>query len=188
MSLAKKLDNYSFSSIHNVEANYLLWKVSSKIASSSSHNYNGISLLGLPGSESIGILTYHVMSPLLHLENVLPLGTLGLNTFNHPWTYQVTHSNPLPALASLVLSYVSGRMCHGSFLMSNSSCSLLDGGFMTSHNSQHVERITYWSHDKRLIAQGSFITAFNPLATQSKVLHRQRFSSSVCQIGAGWCT
>ena len=34
-------------------------------------------------------------------------------------------------------------------------------------------------------AQGSAISAFNPLAAQQCVLHRQGFSSSVCQAVAG---
>ena len=38
------------------------------------------------------------------LENPLPLGPLGLNAFNHPWTYQVIYVFPPPALVLLFLS------------------------------------------------------------------------------------
>ena len=38
------------------------------------------------------------------LETPLPLGTLGLNAFSHPWTFQVSYVFPLPALVPLVLS------------------------------------------------------------------------------------
>ena len=38
------------------------------------------------------------------LETPLPLGPLGLNAFNHPWTFQVSYVFPSPALVPLVLS------------------------------------------------------------------------------------
>ena len=37
-------------------------------------------------------------------ETPLPVGALGLNAFNHPWTFQVGYVFPAPALLSLVLS------------------------------------------------------------------------------------
>ena len=37
------------------------------------------------------------------LESPLPLGVLGLNSFNHLWMFQVSYMFPAPALASLVL-------------------------------------------------------------------------------------
>ena len=37
-------------------------------------------------------------------ENQLPPETLGLNTFNHPWEYQVSYIFPPQALVPLVLS------------------------------------------------------------------------------------
>ena len=38
------------------------------------------------------------------LEKPLPLGSLGLNAFNHPWKFQMSYIFPLPALIPLVLS------------------------------------------------------------------------------------
>ena len=51
------------------------------------------------------------------LETTLPLGTLGLNAFSHPWTFQVSHVFPPPALVPLVLSkflaeHVNGQLRH----------------------------------------------------------------------------
>ena len=49
------------------------------------------------------------------LETPLPLGTLGLNAFSHPWTFQVSYVFPPPALVPLVLSkflaeHVNGQL------------------------------------------------------------------------------
>ena len=51
------------------------------------------------------------------LETPLPLGALGLNTFSHPWTFQVSYVFPPLALVPLVLSkflaeHVSGQLRH----------------------------------------------------------------------------
>ena len=63
---------------------------------------------------------------------------------------------------------------------------MLDGGSLASHSSQDVGRhLSALSHHKRSFygcfgrqhAQGSAISAFNPLAVQRCVLHRQGFSS-----------
>ena len=71
---------------------------------------------------------------------------------------------------------------------------MLDGSSLTSHSSQHVGRHTTAAfHHKRSCcgcfgrpcAQGLAISAFNPLAAQTSVLHRQVFSSSVCQVVVG---
>ena len=47
---------------------------------------------------------YHLMPVLLHLGNTITSGTLGLNAFNHPWTFQVSYLCPPSALFPLVLS------------------------------------------------------------------------------------
>ena len=65
---------------------------------------------------------------------------------------------------------------------------------MSFHSSQHVGRhSSSVSHHKRpchrclgwLCVQGSAIAAFNPLAAKGCMLHKQGFSSSVCQVVAG---
>ena len=71
---------------------------------------------------------------------------------------------------------------------------MLDGSSLASHNSQQAGgRSLAVSHHKRSHcgcfgrpgAQGSKISAFNPLAVQQCVLCRQGFSSSVCLAVAG---
>ena len=93
---------------------------------------------------------------------------------------------------------VSGRTCQWSTLTFGSGGTMLDGGSLASHHSQHVGRCSSaMSHHKRSCgcfngpgAQGSAISAFNPLAAQQCVLCRQGFSSSVYQavVGATWAS
>ena len=88
---------------------------------------------------------------------------------------------------------VSGRTCQRSTQTVDSGGTMLDGGSLAPHHSEHVGRHSLAvSHHKRSChgcfvrpgAQGSAISAFNPLAAQQCVLCRQAFSSSVCQTGA----
>ena len=88
----------------------------------------------------------------------------------------------------------SDRTCHRSIQTSNSSCTLLGGGLLVSYCSQHVERHSFLvSHHKgsykgcfsRLGAEGTAITAINPLVTHRHVLYRQWSSSSVFQAVVG---
>ena len=90
--------------------------------------------------------------------------------------------------------HVSGRTCQRSTQTFDSSGTILDGGSLDSNISQHIGRCSsVLSHHKRShlgcfnrpCAQGSVISAFNPLAVESCVLHRQEFSSSVCQAVVG---
>ena len=71
---------------------------------------------------------------------------------------------------------------------------MLDGGSLTPHSSQHVGKCSsVVPHHKRSChgrlrrpgIQGSAISVLNPLAAQDCVLGRQGFSSSVCQEVAG---
>ena len=50
-----------------------------------------------------------------NLELPLPLGVLGLNAFNHPYTYQVSYVFPPPALVPLVLSKFLVKHVTGQF-------------------------------------------------------------------------
>ena len=90
--------------------------------------------------------------------------------------------------------YVSGRTCQRSTQTFDSDGTMLDGGYLASHSSQHVGKHSLaLSHHKRSChrcfgrpcAQGSAISTFNPLAAQRCVLLRKVFSSSVCQVVAG---
>ena len=85
---------------------------------------------------------------------------------------------------------VSSRTCQWSMQTFTSGGSMLDGGSLASHSSQHAGRCSMAvpsckrSHCGcfgRPVAQGSAISAFNPLVAQQCVLCRQGFSSSVCQ-------
>ena len=101
---------------------------------------------------------------------------------------------PPLALVPLVLSkfladHVNGQLRHLLLVVS-----MLDGGSLASHSSQHAGRCSFTvpsckrSHCGcfgRPGAQGSAISAFNPLAAQRCVLHRQVFSSSVSGSGRG---
>ena len=89
---------------------------------------------------------------------------------------------------------VSSRTCQRSTQTFASGGSLLDGSSLASHSSQHAGRHSLAvSHRKRSRrgcfsrpgAQWSVISAFNPLAAQQCVLHRQGFSSLVCQAVVG---
>ena len=89
---------------------------------------------------------------------------------------------------------VPGIICHRSFQSSYSCGTLLDGGSLASHSSQHVgKHSSLVSHCKgphhgclsQLGAKGSAIAAFNPLAAKRCLLCRQGFSSSVCHAVMG---
>ena len=158
-------------------------KVRCRTTSSSSHSSSNIANLGLTGGRSVGILPYQSMSVYHTFENLLPLGALGFNALNHPWTYQVGYVFPPPVL---VLCHVSGRTCDRSILTSNTRCNVLDGGSLACHSSHHIGRhYSPVSCLKGLGAQGYIITAFNPLAVERCVLHRKGFSFSVFQAMAG---
>ena len=153
-------------------------------------------LCGLP---EVDLLASSHNTQYLHycmLETPLPLRVLGLNAFNHPWMFQVSYVFPPPALVPLVLSmflaeHVKGQLRH---LFLVTPCWMLDGSSLASHSSQNGGRHSLaLSHHKqshcgcfsRPHAQGSAISAYNPLAAQRCVLCRQGFSSSVCQAVAG---
>ena len=94
---------------------------------------------------------------------------------------------------SSVVQIFSGT-CHKLVQTSYSSGTMLDGGSLATYSSQHVGRhSSSISHHKgshcgcfsRLSDQGSANAAFNPLAAQRYVLHRQGFSSLVCQAVVG---
>ena len=109
------------------------------------------------------------------LEMPLPLGVFGLNTFNHPWKFQVSYMFPPPSLVPLVPSHISVRTCQRLTQTFDSGGTMLDGGSLASHSSQHVDRhSSALSHHGRFHrecfsrphAQGSAISAFSPLVAQ----------------------
>ena len=128
------------------------------------------------------------------LETPLPLGALGLNAFSHLWKFQVSYVFPPLALVPLVLSkflaeHVNGQLRH---LLLVAPCWMEAPWFPIVLNM--LADVPQWcpllkrSHHGCLVrpgAQGSAISALNPLAAQQCVLCRQGFSSLVCQAVAG---
>ena len=83
----------------NQEANYLLWgSVAFGVACSPSDGPSSFLPLGSTRGGSSGILPYYSVPALVQFGNTTTLGALGLNTFNHPWTYQIHYVFPPLAL------------------------------------------------------------------------------------------
>ena len=125
------------------------------------------------------------------LETPLPLGVLELNAFSHPWDFSGKLCVSSTGSSSSSSVQVSGRTCQWSTQTFDSGGTMLGGGSFAPHCSQHVGRHSLVvSHHKRSHhgyfsqpgTQGSAISAFNPFAAQQCVLHRQGFSSSLCQV------
>ena len=113
------------------------------------------------------------------LETPLPLGALGVNAFSHPWNFQVSYVFPPLALVPLVLAKFLAEHVNSQLRHLTSGGSMLDGGSLASHSSQHAGRhSSVVSHCERSCCgcfsrpgtQGSAIYAFNPLAAQRCVL------------------
>ena len=164
------------------------------MTSASSHRSGCTSSLESVGAECAGILPYQSMSVLLWLEASSPFGHLGVECFQSP----LGLSGELCVFSSSCSSPGSIQdpriVTHWSLQISYSCDTLLDGGSLASHSSQHAGRYSSYVSDHKgpyqrclgqLGAEGSLITAFNHLATQRSVLHRQGFSSSVCQAIVG---
>ena len=151
-------------------------------------------LWGLPEVDLLASFRSTQCQHYFTLETPLPVGALGLNAFSHPWNFQVSYVFPPPALVPLVLAKFLAEHVQPSTQTFASGGSMLDGGSLASHSSQHAGRHSLAvSHCKRSHrgcfsrpgTQGSAISAFNPLAAQQCVLCRQGFSSSVCQAVVG---
>ena len=163
------------------------------MASSPSDGSSSFSPLGSTRGGYAGILPYHSMPALLHLANSTASGSLGVECL-HP---SLDVSGKLCVSSSCTSSsssvHVPGRTFQRSILTSDSGGTMLGGDSLASHSSQHVGRYSLvLSHHKRSLhgcfsrpcAQGSAISAFNPLAAQRCMFHKQGFSSPVCQAKA----
>ena len=100
----------------NVEANYLLqrwllleWHLLPYIAEVP------FQLGGLPDMDLLASCFTTHCQHYYTLETSLPLGTLGLNAFNHPWTYQESYIFPPATLVLLVLSKFPAEHNTGQF-------------------------------------------------------------------------
>ena len=125
----------------NVEADFLSqdqvlpeWHLLPQVAQAAFH------LLGLPEVDLLASSHSTQCQHYFTLETLLPLGALGLNAFSHPWKFQVSYVFPPLALVPLVLSQVSSQTCQRSTQTFTSGGSMLDGGSLASHSSQHAGR------------------------------------------------
>ena len=164
------------------------------MASSSSHNWCGISNYRSTRGDSVGIFTYQLIAASLHPWKCTTSGTLGIKCFQQSLDIsgELCVSSFFISLPSFVPSF--STTCHRSIQTSHSSCFLLGGGSLACHSSQCVGRHSSSVYYCDIIchgcfsrpgAQGSAVTPFNPLALQRCVLHSQKLSSSVCQVEVG---
>ena len=128
------------------------------------------------------------------LETPLPLGAMGLNAFNHPWTFQARYVFPPPALVPLVLSKFLAEHVKGQLrlLILVAPCWMEAPGLPTVLNMfadipWHCAIIQHLIMDVSVghVLKGVPYLYFNPLATQRCVLCRQGYSFPVCQAVAG---
>ena len=160
----------------NVEADFLSkdqmlleWHLLPQVAQAAFH------LWGLPEVDLLASSRSTQWQHYFTLETPLPLGDLGLNAFSHPWKFQVSYVFPSPALVPLVLSKFLAEHVRGQLRHLASGGSMLDGSSLASHSSQHAGRCSSVVPSSRRSccgccsrpgAQGSAISAFNPLAAQ----------------------
>ena len=81
-----------------------MWENVCSVAFSSFHSSTSVSTLWSTGGELVGIFIYQSLSALLHLDNLLPPGSLEVNTCNYSWQFQVIYVFSLPVLVPVVLS------------------------------------------------------------------------------------
>ena len=98
-----------------------------------------ISTLWSTIGESLDILTFHVMSPVLNLGKSINCWNLGVE-YIQP-SFDISGNLCLSSCISSSGSVlVSGRPCHRSVQTFESSGTMLDGGSLASHSSQHDGR------------------------------------------------
>ena len=137
--------------------------------------------LGSTRGGSAGIFLYHSMLALLHPGNSTTSGGLGFECLQP----SLDITGKLCFLLLYRSVHVSGRACQRSTQTVDSGCTMLDGGSLAPHSSQHVGRHPWQCPIikrsccgcfGRPCAQGSAISAFNPLAAQRCVLQRGSLS------------
>ena len=149
------------------------------MAPSSSGGSGSFSPLGPSRGGPAGIFSFYSMPTLFHFGNSNAPGGLGVECLQPSLEFSgklcVSSSGSGPSYSV----QVSSRTCQWSTQTFTSGDSMLDGGSLASHSSQHAGRCSsVVSHHKRSHcgcfsrpgAQGSAISAFNPLAAQQCVL------------------
>ena len=137
--------------------------------------------LGSTRCGSAGILPYHSIPALLYLRNSTTFWGPGVECLQP----SLNVSGKLCVSSSCISSsrsvQVPGRTCQRATQTFDSGGTMLDGGSLAFHSSQHVGRCSLaLTHCKRSChgcfsrpyTQRSAISVFNPLAAQRYVLHR----------------
>ena len=190
---------YSYFSIHSYPPQCggqlsVLGSDASGVASSPSGGSGSFLPLGPSRGGPAGIFSSYSVPALLHLGISTTCGGLGIECLQP----SLDISGKLCVSSSCISSsgsvQVSGRTCQRSIQTFDSGGTMLNEGSLAPHSSQHVDRcslaVPYHKRSccgclSRPGTQGSAISAFNPLAAQWCVLHRQGFSFSVCQAVVG---
>ena len=166
----------------------------SRVASSPSGGSDSFSPLGPSRGGPAGIFLFQSIPALIHLGISTTSGGLGVECLQP----SLDVSGKLCVSSSCISSsgsiQVFDRTCQRSTQTFDSGGTMMDGGSLAPHSSQHVGRHSLARpHHKRSDCgclgrpgtQGSVMSVFNPLTAQGCVLHRQGFSSSVCQAVVG---
>ena len=164
--------------------------VASRGAPSPSGGSGSFSPLQLSRGGPAGIFPFYSMPALFQFGNSTTSGHLGVECLQPSLDFsgKLCVFSSVSGPSSSV--QVSGRACRRSTQTFDSGGAMLDGGSLAFHSSQHIGRCpSAVSHHKRFCHEcfgkpgtyGSVISTFNTLAAWQHVLHRQGFSSSVCQ-------
>ena len=145
------------------------------MAPSPSGGSGSFSPLGPSRGGPTGIFSLYSMPALFHLGNSITSGGDGVECLQPSLDFSgklcISSSSSSPSRSV----QVSSRSCQQSTRTFDSHGTMLDGGSLASHSSQHVGRCSSAvSHHKKSChgcfgrpdAQGPAISAFNPLATQ----------------------
>ena len=165
----------------NEEADFLSWDwLLLECGTFPSGGSGSFSPLGPSRGGPPGIFSLYSMPALFQFGNSTASGGLGVERLQPSLEFSgklcVSSSGSGPSCSV----HVSGRTCQQSTQTFTSGGTMLDGGSLASHHSQHAGRCSSAvSHHKRSChgcfsrpgAQGSAISAFNPLAAQQHVLH-----------------
>ena len=168
--------------------------VASRVAPSPSGGSGSFSTWGPSRGGPAGIFSFYSVSALFHFGNSTTSGGHGVECL--PPSLEFSGKSCVSSFSSCPSCsvQVSGRTCQWSTQKFSSGGTLLDGGSLPSHSSQHAGRCSLVvSHHKRSCCgcfsrpgtQGSALSVFNPLAAQQCVLCQVGFSSSVCQVVVG---
>ena len=146
---------YSYSSIHSYPPQCggrlsVLGLVASKVAPSPSGGSSSFLPLGASRGGPTGIFSFYSMPALFHLGNSTTSGDLGVECLQPSLDFSgklcVSFSGSSPSSSV----QVPGRTCQRSTQTFDSSGTMLDGGSLASHSSQHVGRCSsVVSHHKR---------------------------------------